>query len=42
MALLPCDRGWIFLGKAAANLAILSVVQIAIVAVFALFFELEL
>jgi len=42
IALLPCDRGWVFLGKAAANLAILSVVQILIVAVFALFFELEL
>jgi len=42
MALLPCDRGWIFLGKALANLAILALVQVLITGVFALFFELEL
>lgn len=42
MALLPCDRGWIFLGKATANLAILSVVQVVIAAVFSMVFELAL
>jgi len=42
LALLPCDRGWVFLGKALANLVILAVVQVLITAVFALFFELDL
>jgi heme exporter protein B len=42
IALVPADRGWVFLGKAAANLAILGVVQILVAAVFALVFELDL
>jgi heme exporter protein B len=42
IALLPADRGFIFLGKGAANLAILGVVQILVAAVFALVFEIEL
>jgi heme exporter protein B len=42
IALVPVDRGWVFLGKAAANLAILGVVQILVAAVFALVFELDL
>jgi heme exporter protein B len=42
IALLPCDRGWVFLGKAAANFVILGVVQAIIAAIFALVFELEL
>ena len=42
MALLPSDRGWIFLGKAAANLAILGVVQVIIAGVFGLVFDLDL
>jgi heme exporter protein B len=42
IALLPADRGWVFLGKATANLAILGVVQVIIAAVFALVFDLDL
>jgi heme exporter protein B len=42
IALLPSDRGWVFLGKATANLVILGVVQLLIAAVFALVFELAL
>jgi heme exporter protein B len=42
IALLPSDRGWVFLGKAVANLVILGVVQLVIAAVFALVFELAL
>jgi heme exporter protein B len=42
IALLPADRGWVFLGKAAANLAILGFVQVIIALVFALVFDLEL
>jgi heme exporter protein B len=42
IALLPVDRGWVFLGKAAANLAILLLVQGLIAAVFSLVFELDL
>jgi len=42
IALLPCDRGWVFLGKAAANLAILGFVQAVIAGVFTLVFELDL
>jgi heme exporter protein B len=42
IALVPVDRGWVFLGKATANLAILGVVQILVAAVFALVFELDL
>jgi len=42
IALLPTDRGWVFLGKGAANLAILGFVQVVIAAVFALVFDLDL
>jgi len=42
IALLPADRGWVFLGKGVANLAILGAVQVVIAAVFALVFELAL
>jgi heme exporter protein B len=42
LALVPRDRGWVFLGKAAANLVILGVVQAVTAGVFALVFELEL
>jgi len=42
IALLPSDRGWVFLGKAAANLVILGFVQTIIAAVFGLVFELAL
>jgi heme exporter protein B len=42
IALLPSDRGWVFLGKACANLAILGVVQVVIAGVFALVFDLDL
>ncbi len=41
LALAPCDRGWVFLGKAAANFLILSVVQLFTAIVFVLVFELE-
>ncbi len=42
LALVPADRGWVFLGKAAANFVILGVVQLVTAAVFALVFELDL
>jgi heme exporter protein B len=42
LALAPADRGWIFLGKAAANLVILGVVQVVTALAFALVFGLEL
>ncbi len=42
LALAPADRGWVFLGKAAANLVILSVVQAVTALAFALVFGLEL
>jgi heme exporter protein B len=42
LALVPADRGWVFLGKAAANLVILGVVQILIAAIFGLVFEIAL
>ena len=42
IALMPSDRGWVFLGKATANLAILGVVQVIIAGVFALVFDLDL
>ncbi len=41
LALVPCDRGWIFLGKAAANFVILGAVQAVTAFVFAIVFELE-
>jgi len=42
LALAPADRGWIFLGKAAANWVILVIVQAAAAAVFAAAFGLDL
>jgi heme exporter protein B len=42
LALAPADRGWVFLGKAAANLVILGVVQAVTALAFALVFGLEL
>lgn len=42
LALAPGDRGWIFLGKASANLAILAVAQAVTALAFALVFELDL
>jgi heme exporter protein B len=42
IALVPVDRGWVFLGKAAANLALLAVVQAATALVFALVFDVDL
>jgi heme exporter protein B len=40
LALAPADRGWIFLGKAAAGALLLALVQAAAAVVFALFFDL--
>lgn len=42
LALAPADRGWVFLGKAAANLVILGAVQAATAVVFALAFGVDL
>jgi heme exporter protein B len=42
LARVPTDRGWVFLGKAAASFLILALVQIALAGVFALVFELDL
>ncbi len=42
LALVPCDRGWVFLGKAAANFVILGAVQAVSAFVFAIVFELEI
>jgi heme exporter protein B len=41
LALAPADRGWVFLGKAAANLLILGAVQALTAVAFALFFDLD-
>ncbi len=41
LALAPRDRGWVFLGKATANLLILGVVQAITAGVFAIVFELD-
>ena len=41
LALAPADRGWVFLGKAAANLLILGAVQALVAVVFALFFNVD-
>ena len=41
LALAPCDRGWVFLGKAAANFLILAVVQLLTAIVFVLVFDLQ-
>ena len=42
LALAPTDRGWVFLGKAAANFVILGAVQAITAAVFALAFDVDL
>jgi len=42
LALAPAERGWIFLGKWAANVAILGVVQAATALVFGVVFEIDL
>ncbi len=41
LALAPADRGWVFLGKAAATFAILAVVQALVALVFAVFFDVD-
>lgn len=41
LALVPVDRGWVFLGKAAASFVILAAVQALVAVVFALFFDLD-
>ncbi len=42
LSLAPVDRGWVFLGKAAASLVILSVVQAVTAFAFAVVFDLGL
>lgn len=42
LALAPGNRGWIFAGKAAANLVLIGVVQAVTACIFALFFDLDL
>lgn len=42
LALVPRDRGWVFLGKASANFLILGFVQAVTALVFAIVFGLEL
>jgi heme exporter protein B len=42
LLLTPIDRGALYLGKLAANLALLLVVEVVVVPVYALFFQLEL
>jgi len=42
LALAPAERGWIFLGKWAANVAILAVVQAVTALVFAVVFQVDL
>ena len=42
IALVPVDRGWVFLGKAAANFVILGVVQAVTALAFGLVFQLDL
>jgi heme exporter protein B len=42
LALVPADRGWIFLGKSTANFVILGVVQAITAFVFALVFAVDL
>ena len=39
LALAPCDRGWVFLGKAGANLAALLALQLWLAALFAVFLD---
>lgn len=42
LALAPGNRGWIFVGKAVANLVLIGLVQAITALVFALFFDLDL
>ena len=42
LALAPADRGFVFLGKAAANFVLLAVVQLATALVFGIAFSLDL
>jgi heme exporter protein B len=42
LALAPADRGWIFLGKAAASFLLLAVIQALTAVVFALAFDVDL
>jgi len=42
LALAPAERGWIFLGKWAANVAILGLVQVVTAVVFGVVFEVDL
>jgi heme exporter protein B len=42
LALVPADRGWVFLGKATANFVILGIVQAVTALVFSLVFGLDL
>ncbi len=42
LALAPVDRGWVFLGKAAANFVLLGTVQAVTALIFALVFDLDL
>lgn len=42
LSLAPANRGWIFVGKAAANFVLISVVQLVTACVFALFLDLDL
>ena len=42
LALVPADRGWVFLGKGAANLVILAVVQLVTAVFFGLVFAIDL
>ena len=41
LALAPVDRGWIFLGKAAANFVLLGIVQAVTAGVFAMVFDVD-
>jgi heme exporter protein B len=42
LALAPVDRGWVFLGKALANFALIGLVELATACIFALVFDLDL
>jgi heme exporter protein B len=42
LALAPGNRGWIFLGKAAANWVLISIVQVLTAGVFAVFYHVDL
>lgn len=42
LALAPVNRGWVFVGKAAASFVLISAVQLATAAVFAVFLGLDL